>query len=192
MKMGKLILLNDVHTEMSGNDFLVSGVDVPADKLGETQSIKIAAHITSKINIDHILASDALCLMKLLHCIRINSKNTFDRSIVYTDALRERDFGVLSGTKYSLKSEIFTHSRICPEGGESVNQCQERAMRAVRTFCEKHQGNNLIVSHPFTCQIITNVLSNRSLTWLSDFWLRKGAYLICDGDARHSGNALEN
>lgn len=194
MNEGKLLLLNDVHSEWDDYGFLVGGSDNPADALGQEQSIKVAETIASMFPINRILTSDAVNLIKLLHHLQVNSKNSLERAVIHTADLRERDFGVLSGTIFPLESDIFTHSRICPEGGESIEQCKNRVMVAVRKFCDKHPiGINLVVSHPFTCQIIYNVLLNLPLTQIESFWFHKGSFVLFDNNlwkVEKRGNVL--
>ncbi|KKN14322.1 hypothetical protein LCGC14_0997240 [marine sediment metagenome] len=192
----KLLLLNDVHSEWDDYGFLIGGSDIPADTLGKEQSIEIAQKITSMFSVNRILTSDAMNLLKLLHYLQTNSKKSLEGAVVYTDTLRERNFGVLSGTTHPLTSEIFTHSRICSESGESVSQCKDRAMTAIKKFCDKYPvGINLIVSHPFVCQIVSNVLLSVSLTEVGDFWFQKGSFILFDNqlwNMEKQGNVLEN
>ena len=192
--MSRIYLLNDVQTEWSKLGFL--GVSShPADSVGQKQSIEIAQYMVSKTNISNILASDAPCLAKLLHYLQSKSGKKLERSVIYTDALLERNFGVLEGTKFRLDSEIFTHPCICPEKGESVRQCTERVMFAVNRFRSKNpKGSNLIVSHSYTCQIIANMFTNSAITLVTDFWMKKGSYIVFDDKTNklvEQGNALD-
>ena len=169
--MGRLLLLNDVATEM---DALLTGdKDLPASEEGEQQSKFIADFVIEKCQqIDYIASSDAQRITKLVHHFRFkHSKKKYKPYV----GLRERNFGVLTGAPYSLNSDMFQHSRICAEGGESVQQCRLRVMQVVNELCQEMNCYILMISHPFTCQIIHNVLCNRAHTIVENFWMRKGS-----------------
>ncbi len=176
--MNRLILLNDVSTEMGESGFIVGSKDVAPSALGVEQSIQIAKYAAQKIGkVDMIAASDALRLGKLLHRLRIDCENLSKRQILYSKSLRERDFGVLTGSTFFQDSDLFKHSRICAENGESVRQCRERSVNYVTSLCNKNISL-LVVSHPFVCQIMSNVFLGNIHTFLTEFWFKKGSFAI--------------
>jgi len=180
--MARVILLNDVHCEMDNHGLLVGNADLPASEKGLSQSKIIAKYFHTKIrSINLLAASDLGRLSKLLHCIRVESPKRYllDLAVRTSDALRERDFGVLSGSCLSLESDVFTHSRITGENGESLSQCRERAFKFLNAFLSVNV-RALVVSHPFICQVITNAVLHKPHTYLTEFWMRKGSFIEFD------------
>lgn len=175
MSMGKLYLVSDFDSELESEGLLIGSHDTNLTALGISQSIK-AAESFGKIctKVHRIAASDAHRVVKFLHHVRRRILVVVPQ-VKYTDALRERDFGVLSCTKLPLSSDIFTFSRICVEKGESARQVSERAVQFLRGICVANFSKTILcVSHPFLCQIVSNVFSNRPVTTLTDFWQKKG------------------
>ncbi|MHA2279340.1 MAG: histidine phosphatase family protein [Promethearchaeota archaeon] len=181
--MGKLILLNDIHTETDEAQLLVGDADLVASKEGNNQAEIIGAYFSEKVpNVDLIYSSDAVRLRKLVHKIRTNSK---DQSLTTLtprrlEGLRERSFGVLNGTPLSLDSDVFSHTRIKPEKGESVFECRVRVMKCIKQLVEICADTTviLLVSHPFICQIAFNAVLQKDHTLLTEFWHEKGSFAI--------------
>ena len=188
--MGKLILLNDVSTEVDEVGFLVGDSNPPASTLGQKQSEAISSFIYEKTDINVIVCSDADRIQNLIHKIRMKSK---DQRLTKVDArrlqaLRERSFGVLNGTQYPLDSAIFQHSRILPENGESVMQCRSRLMTCIGEIAKKSLGHTVLVaSHPFACQLICNVVLKKGHTLVTKFWQQKGSFIVLNFEAGKFG-----
>ena len=175
----KLILLNDVGSDFD-QDGLIPAMDTPISKEGEEQAGKIAEYVAKEVKeIDSIAASDMERINKLVHQmrVRIKSSNNQLASVKRTESLRERNFGVLAGTTYSLESDLFNHTRICAEGGESVAQARDRAVNFVNSYCARNL-RYIIVSHPFLCQIVSNVFLSKNHTTLTSFWFQKGSFIV--------------
>jgi broad specificity phosphatase PhoE len=176
--MGFVILLNDVENSLD-SEHLIPDNFTPVSPHGERQSVSIASYLSKKTKeLDLIAASDSPRLSKLIHNIRINLKGPGSTTVNLRQAkaLRERDFGVLSGSRFSIDSDIFKHTRICAEKGESVAVCRERAMSYFNGICRGHL-RILVISHPFVCQIISNVLLSTTHTTLTSFWFKKGSFI---------------
>ncbi len=174
--MGQVTFLNDVESTLD-NDSLIAGYKTPASKAGEKQSLQISSFLGKKIKqLDLIAASDAVRLNKLIHNIRITIKTSKGAAVDLrlSESLQERYFGVLVGSKFSLDSDLFSHTRICAEKGESVAQCRDRLMKFVKGVCKSHL-RVLIISHPFACQVMTNVILGKKHTVLTSFWFKKGS-----------------
>ena len=141
--MGKLILLNDVSTETDEANLLVGDSDPPDSVMGKQQADIISTFFHEKIHdVDLILSSDAQRIKKLVHKIRADSKdqNLTRLTPRRLEALRERSFGVLNRTPCSFDNDIFRHTRIKPEKGESVFECRVRIMKYIVDVVEKCQG----------------------------------------------------
>lgn len=181
-KMSKLVLLNDVSTEIDEANLIVGDTDPPHSVKGKQQADIISAFFQKKVsNIDLILSSDAQRIKKLVHKIRADSKDQNLTSLTprRLEALRERSFGVLNRTPCSLESDIFRHTRIKPEKGESIFECRVRIMKYIVDVVEKCQDKTiLLVSHPFVCQIAFNAILQRDHTIVTDFWISKGSFVI--------------
>lgn len=175
--MGHLVLMNDVETEAHAAGLIAYNTHATLTKTGSGQCVKVAEYLHKRVkHIDVICCTNADHLKKLVHHIRSKSpnKNILKKSPVYTESLNERNFGVLSGSRFSLDSDLFNHTRICAEKGESVAQCRRRVMKFISGICAKYpKGTILAVSHSFTCQIVSNVLLNKNHTVLSEFWMKK-------------------
>ncbi len=186
--MGKLIIINDVQSDMD-DDGLIPSNDAAASAKGESQSIEIANYLSTKVKeIDKIAASTAKRVGKLVHNIRLKIK-TRNRSTVVvkrTEALTERNFGVLTGSRFALDSDLFSHTRICAEKGESLAQCRDRVMKFIDAMCKTNM-RILVVSHPFVCQIVMNVILRKDHTRLTSFWLRKGSFAIFESQSGRYG-----
>ena len=180
--MGKLVLLNDVSTELDEVKLLVGDTDPPHSATGKQQADVIAPFFHEKIpNIDLIFSSDAQRLKKLVHRIRVDSKDQILTHLTPRrfKALRERNFGVLNRTPCCLDSDIFQHTRIKPEKGESVFECRVRMMKFISNLVEKYQDKViLLVSHPFVCQIAFNAILQRDHTFITEFWINKGSFVV--------------
>ena len=88
-------------------------------------------------------------------------------------------FGVLNRTPLSLDSDVFSHTRIKPEQGESVFECRVRVMKCINQLVKKcSDGTILLVSHPFICQIAFNALLQKDHTLLTEFWHEKGSFAV--------------
>lgn len=181
-KMGKLILLNDVSTELEEANLLVGDSDPPHSVTGKQQSEVIAPFFHEKVpNIDLIFSSDARRIKKLVHRIRVDSKdqNLTNLTPRRLEALRERSFGVLNRTPYLVGSDIFRQTRIKPEKGESIFECRVRMMKCISNMVEKFKDKVvLLVSHSFACQIAFNAILQRDHTFITDFWTRKGSFVV--------------
>ncbi len=179
--MNRIVIVNDVHSDMELSGLLVGRDEVPPSKQGLKDSVIISDYLSSTFdNISQIVASNDTRVSRILHYLRLHAHRNIK---VYTsDALCERDFGVLSGSNPQLiggfDSDIFTHSRICPESGESVSQCRNRLVPYVRSTTSGKDGTSIILSHSFACQIIFNVFMNQDITHLSDFWMKKGSISV--------------
>lgn len=180
--MGRLVLLNDVSTELDEANLLVGDTDPPHSSTGKQEADIISVFFLKKVhNIDLIFSSDAQRIKKLVHRIRADSK---DRNLTRLtprrlEALRERSFGVLNRTPYSFESDIFQHTRIKPEKGESVFECRVRIMKYIVKVVEKTvDKTTLLVSHPFVCQIAFNAILQRDHTLVTDFWTSKGSFVV--------------
>ena len=180
--MSKLVLLNDVSTELDEANLLVGDTDPPDSPKGKQQADVISTFFQEKVkDIDLILSSDAQRIKKLVHKIRADSKDQSLTSLVprRLAALRERSFGVLNRTPYSLESDIFRHTRIKPEKGESIFECRVRIMKYIVDVVEKCRDKTiLMVSHPFVCQIAFNAILQKDHTFVTDFWTQKGSFVI--------------
>jgi len=181
--MPTITLMNDVsvyNNEDRASSYIVGQLDHSASDEGLRQSSIIGKYFNSIVaDINFIMYSDAQRLSMLLHHIRTRSKDQYLLMVKTqkTPRLRERCFGVLEGTQYTYKSDIFQHSRICAEGGESIAQARDRSMERIQYVCEhKSSYHALIVSHPFICQIICNLFARQKLTRLTNFWLHKGSF----------------
>lgn len=185
-----LCILNDVETNYN-SDSLIGDNNAILSKEGENQCILVGTNMHKYINkLDVITSSDADYIKKLIHYVRIRSPydHILKNTVQYTSSLRERSFGVLAGSRHSLNSSLFTHTRISAENGESISQCRTRLISYVTKFCLKNFNKNiLLVSHPFSCQIISNCFLNKSHTVLTNFWLTKGSLMILKFKVKNSG-----
>lgn len=174
--MGRLVLINDVSTNVEENGLIVGSSQVEASIEGEKQAIEIAKRLSTRIGkITSITSTDALRVARLVH--QIQARCNIMGKVFYHHNLQERNFGVLTGTRFSINSDIFTHTRICAEGGETIRQCQDRALSFIKKTCSNDGMHVLSVSHPFLCQIITNSLYGQALTLLTRFWFKKGSVI---------------
>ena len=180
--MGKLILLNDVHTEADEAELLVGDSDLVASSEGQLQADVISTYFHEKVpSVDLVFSSDALRLRKLVHKLRTHSKDQKLTSVTprRLEGLRERSFGVLNGTPLSLDSDVFSHTRIKPEQGESVFECRVRVVKCITEMVKRYPDSiTLLVSHPFICQIAFNAVLQRDHTLLSMFWHDKGSFVV--------------
>ncbi len=175
--MGYIVLINDVQTDMDGSGLIVGDSQAEADATGLEQSVEVATGIQEYIrNAQMMYASDAPRIMRLLHHIRSKSERAKLASIRthFVHSLRERNFGVLTGSTYTLQSDLFRKTRICAEEGESIAQCRKRLMKFVNLACSSG-GRLIMVSHPFACQIIMNCMLGKDHTTLTSFWFKKGS-----------------
>lgn len=178
--MGNLILLNDVSTVLDESNLIVGDSDVLPNDKGDKQSIEISKKIQPYlIGINSIVYSPAIRLSKMVHHIKTKSEhgklaNINSKKI---NALKERSFGVITGSQHSIESDLFSHTRICAEKGESIAQVRERVIPAIESLCEKNK-KYLVVSHPFLCQILFNVLLKKNHTILTKFWMQKGSVCV--------------
>lgn len=175
--MGSIYLLNDVETALHAEGLIVGDQDDVLTKNGQDQCLLFSKKIAHKLkDIRSIYASPASYLKKYIHHIRSTNKKMVPLSPVFSEGFKERNFGVFSGSKCSIKSDIFNHTRVKAEGGESINECRTRTMKPFTKITNLAVKKNiLIISHPFVCQIITNVVLNKDHTILSEFWLTKGS-----------------
>lgn len=180
--MNKLIMLNDVSTGLDESDLLTGDADPPASLLGRQQADIVGSFFNEKVNdVDLIFSSEARRIKKLVHKIRANSKDQSLTSLTprRLEALRERSFGVLNRTPMFSESDIFRHTRIKPEKGESVFECRVRIMKYIVDVVEKYRDKTiLMVSHPFVCQIAFNAVLQKDHTLITHFWMSKGSFAI--------------
>lgn len=175
--MGNLFLLNDVETILDDDNLIVGDSDALLNKTGEEQSIVISTRIQQYLSkIDMIVYSPLSRLQKMVHHIRSKSaKGKIANIKIQTkDYLKERSFGVLTASQHCIDSDLFSHTRICAENGESVAQARDRVVKGISSLLEK-QNNILVISHPFLCQIFFNSVLSKKHTLLTRFWLSKGS-----------------
>jgi broad specificity phosphatase PhoE len=178
--MALLALLNDVESELDEAGLVSGDSDGAATRNGEKQSLVIAKNIHKHMGrVDAMAASPAVRLAKLIHNIRVKSNSSYLAAIKvkYLDSLKERSFGVLNGSKMNIDSDLFNHTRICAEGGESVAQVRRRIMNALEALCNSNK-RVLAVSHPFACQVACNTMLGVNQVSLVKFWFRKGALVL--------------
>lgn len=180
--MGTLILLNDVSTEDEEVDLLVGNADPPASEKGNSQADVISSRVLKECpTIDLVFSSDAQRIKKLVHKIRIGSK---DRSLTQLtprrmEALQERSFGILNRTQISLLGDLFTHTRIKAEKGESVYECRVRITNYILSVVERHSDKVILMaSHPLACQIAFNAILQKDHTYVTEFWIQKGSFVV--------------
>ena len=182
--MGKLILLNDVSTDLDDVVLLASDITVPSNRTGNLQADIIANYVLEKVPvIDYIYHSDAIRIRKLVHKIRADYKGKLQLGKTSTQALlRERNFGVLDRSPINFESDMFSHSRIKAENGESVSECRIRVIKVITEIISYQNYDKviLVVSHPFVCQIAFNALLQKPHTTLTQFWQEKGSFVILD------------
>lgn len=176
-----LVIMNDVETELDKGGLLVGSRDVPLTPKGMRDSVIFARHVLANVNhIGQVLSSDAARVSRILHYLRLESGRPL--KVKETDALRERNFGVLTGTSLKLlrgfQSDLFQHTRICAENGESVSQCAARVVPFVKESVSNRDDNVIMLSHPMLCNITFNSLLGRKLTEVYPFWLNKGSYAV--------------
>ncbi len=179
---GKLILMNDVSTDVDVAELLVGDSDPVANQVGSQQADIISVFFNKKVpHADLVYSSDAVRLKKLVHKIRTNSKDQHLTSLKVRrlEGLRERGFGILNRTPLSLSSDLFSHTRIKAERGESIFECRVRAMSCIDRMVHRFGNKSiLLVSHPFFCQIALNAILQKDHTILTTFWQDKGSFVI--------------
>lgn len=177
----RLSFVNDVFAWEDDSSILIGQADPLPTDTGNRQALLVAQSINKNLrDIDCLLTSGAKRLSKLLHNLRGASTGYYLlRTHPKTSKnLLERSFGVLQGTQHSFSSDIFTHTRICPEGGESIAQCRDRVIQLVQDHCTRKEYRHiLMLSHPFLCQVLCNFLARQTLTRLTNFWMHKGSYV---------------
>jgi len=181
MGLKQLILVNDVETDQDRKGLIVGSRDVPASTQGLKDSVVVAQKVMDTVkNVDCILCSDLARVSRILHHLRVNAK--YRVIVKITDSLRERDMGVLNCNSMKMvggfQSDLFQHSRICAEGGETIAQCSERITSTIKSYLSKYDGTIVAVSHSLACNIAFNSLLGRSVTEVYPFWLKKGSYAI--------------
>lgn len=181
--MGNLILINDVLSNFD-DDNLIAGnsLDAYPSKLGEQQSIDIAVKVQPLLSGLNLMAySKSPRISKLIHHIKTKSVNGRLANVEtrISDLFQERSFGVLNGSQFALDSDLFTHTRICAEDGESISKVKERFSSGVYELCAKNK-KVLIVSHPFACQIVFNFFLSKKHTALTKFWMTKGSVSVLE------------
>jgi len=173
-----------VSTDWDEAGLLIGNSDPSANIEGQDQADIISEYFLQHYsNIEFIYSSDATRLKKITHKIRVKSKDNKISSLtprVFKD-FRERNFGVLNRTSLSMESDVFSLSRIKPEGGESVFECRVRLMKIVLELLQQHKDRSiLVISHPFACQIVLNVILQKDHTLLTSFWQNKGSFVALD------------
>ncbi len=178
--MGILTLMNDVESSEKANGFLPSGDSETLSEIGQVQIRQTAEFFNEKISkIEEIYSSPSRICAQLLHHVRSKSLKEYltKLPVKKREDLKERNFGILGGSVFGLTSDLFKHTRVCGEQGESVSQCRTRAMRIIRDIAHSHVKKSiLVVSHSFLSQIISNVLLRKNHTILTEFWMNKGSF----------------
>lgn len=176
--MGKLVLVNDVETDIGKSGLIVGAYDAAVSEEGAKQAEKLAKFLCDKVGkISLVIASDTVRSRKVLHHIRVYAKNLSPQKIRKSKDVRERDFGVLTCSSFYLNSDLFKHSRICAEGGESISQCQSRVLSYIELICQNLQlHRTVILTHPFVCQILTNAFLKQAASNLNEFWFNKASF----------------
>lgn len=182
--MSQLIFMNDVSTELEEINLMPGDDDPPASKLGNQQADEIVPYFYTKVKqIDVLFSSGATRTLKLVHKLRLLSKDNHltgidTRKLV---GLQERSLGVLNRSLIPWTSDVFCHSRVLAEEGESILQCRSRVMTCVSNVCKEHEGKLILfVSHPLLCQIATNSILHKGHTLHTEFWQKKGSFIIFD------------
>lgn len=183
--MAFLALLNDVECELDAAGLVVGdSKNDPITKTGAQQALTVAKNIHKPMGkIDSMAASAAVRLGKLIHNIRVKSNSAYlaGVSVRYLEALKERGFGVMNGSKLNIDSDLFKHTRICAEEGESIAQVRRRIMGVLESLCQDKK-RVLVISHPFACQIACNTMLGINQVSLDQFWFRKGALALFKRD----------
>lgn len=173
-----MVLLNDVETELSRQGLTAGDLESTLTSDGESQCERIAKSIVETFRaFDFLLCSSSKHINKLMHRVLSYQKSLNSSRIKISSSLKERNFGVLNGSKLDLQSDLFTHTRICAENGESVNQCTQRAINFLKPYLDKKLSGVMVISHSFMCQYISNFLLQQKANKMLNFWSKKGACL---------------
>ena len=127
--MSKFFLANDLDNVYTKQNLLMGGdSDILLSKESESQLQNVVSYIKNfNYEINLIISSNMSIIDPLVHNLRMKFSKHKPKCI-RTPLLNERKFGKLCGTYMPYNSDLFSHSRICSENGESVQQCKDRCM----------------------------------------------------------------
>lgn len=110
--------------------------------------------------------------------------------VIYTKELQERSYGIYDGKHRDIylsarKKSALPHSEFKPEGGESVVEARERALKFYTKLQSKHQKDTvLIVSHGGLIRALLAVILDESFASAKDskIYLHNSAVTILNID----------
>lgn len=160
----KIYFVRHGQTVSNKKGTVTGHIDSPLSDEGVEQTKKTALEISS--NFSYIYCSDLLRCKQTAEIL--NQK--LNLSIQYDARLRERDFGSLSGKKFSEidstgkvkerdKNQLYNYR---PYGGESVEDVKKRLFNFINDLSRKKtQGKILVVTHGGIIRLLHNILDNQ-------------------------------
>ncbi len=144
----KLLLVRHGETDYNAKKLWIGATDIPLNNAGREQA-RLLAQRMEKEKIDVIFSSP---LKRAKETAEIISAR-YGKAVVFSDKLRERNFGVYEGTPLGKMREAVENSGLLfhlfrPEAGESDYDVHERVVPFLEKIMREHAGKTvLIVSH---------------------------------------------
>ena len=184
--MSYIILLNDVDNVFNTEGLLSGNLDCVLTDNGMKQIDSIVNVLDRNYSqqLTHIVTSNNSRIVKMLHHIQIASKfiHSSNTKLWQTNAIRERDFGYREGGSYSLKEDMFRVKKIGADSGETIIECKNRLVTHLKKniLLQESPINCLLMSHRFSCQILSNALLKKKYPILTDFWINNVSLMVFD------------
>lgn len=142
-------LIRHGETSWNADRRLQGWQDIPLNDVGEQQARNLANYLASDrfdVKFDHVVSSD---LQRAAQTAAISCAHT-GLDVVLDKGLRERGFGVLEGRSWDsfggrVPDQPGDSADLAPEGGEFIQQFQQRVLAAVERLADTYPGKKLAV-----------------------------------------------
>ena len=149
--MTKLIIVRHGFSTSNLKKTLTGHLDAPLSEMGQKQGVAVSEYLYKNYHFDHIYSSD---LKRAVQTIA-HLSDLSNMPIIKDQGLREICCGVWEGLPLTQIMEEYTEdyekwhsysSDVCPKGGETFSELQQRAFKTLNKIAEENQGKTLVIA----------------------------------------------
>jgi broad specificity phosphatase PhoE len=200
--MTKLIIVRHGFSTSNLKKTLTGHLDAELSEMGQKQGVAVSEYLYENYKFDHIYSSDLKrAVQTVAHLSTLSNM-----PIIKDQGLREICCGVWEGLPLTQIMQEYTEdyekwhsysSDVCPEGGETFSELQQRAFKALTKIAEENQGKTIIVAtHGGFIKVVQGNLLGLALERLGEIPYLPNAAIIeleyCDGKFKIASEVIDS
>ena len=149
--MTKLIIVRHGFSTSNLKKTLTGHLDAPLSEMGQKQGVAVSEYLYKNYHFDHIYSSDLKrAVQTIAHLSTLSNM-----PIIKDQGLREICCGEWEGLPLTKIMEEYPSdyekwhsysSDVCPKGGETFSELQQRAFKTLTKIAEENQGKTLVIA----------------------------------------------